>query len=89
MILSLRVHVNKSHLQKSTSTLGYVYLKIRGTFMGVPLKKVYDILGSVSGSPYLRKLPFFMPRVFARLPAIDQKDSLIAFDVFPQTNFLL
>ena len=31
--------------------------KIRGTFFGGPYNKDYGILGSISGSPYLGKLP--------------------------------
>ena len=31
--------------------------KIRGTLFGDPYNKDYNILGSILGSPYLRKLP--------------------------------
>ena len=30
-----------------------------GTFFGVPMMKVNSILGSILGSPYLRKLPIY------------------------------
>ena len=31
---------------------------MRGTFLGVPHNKDYNILGSILGSPYLGKLPY-------------------------------
>ena len=34
---------------------------IRGTILGVPIIRVYNILGSILGYPYFGKLPYLAP----------------------------
>ena len=43
------------------------FLKIRGTFLGVPIIRFYNSLRSISGSPHLRKLQNFITKPLAKL----------------------